>query len=230
MTVSHGERDDGVVRGRARGGGGAVRYDGYRTGSGVVRGMALWGEGAQAGMKGTVMGRGWSGSWREAQASRVSRISSPVSPVPTQVDASGLQHRLPPSPAYPPYPPSWRSCTRHAAPSLPPLPPRPPIYYPLSPRQVGSSKGQLAQLHPACSGIREDDDGLLPEWVIYHELVATSKPFLRQASVEKCGTAVSRASTSLEPLYVLGGFPLPPLPLNRSVRRRRSTSLPSCPR
>ena len=63
------------------------------------------------------------------------------------------------------------------SPSVPPLSP---------PHQVGSSKGQLAQLHPACSGIREDDDGLLPEWVIYHELVATSKPFLRQASVEKC--------------------------------------------
>ena len=59
---------------------------------------------------------------------------------------------------------------------------------PLSSPQVGSSKGQLAQLHPACSSIREDDDGLLPEWVIYHELVATSKPFLRQASVKKCDT------------------------------------------
>lgn len=47
-------------------------------------------------------------------------------------------------------------------------------------RTVGSSgKGQLAQLHPGCSSVREDEDGLLPEWLIYHELVSTSKPFLR---------------------------------------------------
>jgi ATP-dependent RNA helicase DHX8/PRP22 len=28
--------------------------------------------------------------------------------------------------------------------------------------------------------LSEDDDGLLPEWVVYHELVSTSRPFLRQ--------------------------------------------------
>ncbi|GBF98616.1 pre-mRNA-splicing factor ATP-dependent RNA helicase-like [Raphidocelis subcapitata] len=39
---------------------------------------------------------------------------------------------------------------------------------------------QLAQLHPGSSHLKADDDGLLPEWVIYHELVATSRPFLRQ--------------------------------------------------
>ncbi|KAG2439200.1 hypothetical protein HXX76_004563 [Chlamydomonas incerta] len=40
--------------------------------------------------------------------------------------------------------------------------------------------GQLAQLHPACCPLREDGDGLLPEFIVYHELVATSRPFLRQ--------------------------------------------------
>ncbi|GLC37757.1 hypothetical protein PLESTB_001473700 [Pleodorina starrii] len=40
--------------------------------------------------------------------------------------------------------------------------------------------GQLAQLHPSCAPLREDGDGLLPEFVVYHELVATSRPFLRQ--------------------------------------------------
>jgi hypothetical protein len=37
-------------------------------------------------------------------------------------------------------------------------------------------------------GCREDDDGLLPEWVVYHELVSTSRPFLRQVCklVEAC--------------------------------------------
>ncbi|GFR43735.1 hypothetical protein Agub_g4629, partial [Astrephomene gubernaculifera] len=40
--------------------------------------------------------------------------------------------------------------------------------------------GQLAQLHPGCSALREDGEGLAPEFLIYHELVATSRPFLRQ--------------------------------------------------
>ena len=36
----------------------------------------------------------------------------------------------------------------------------------------------LAQLHPSCSYIVEDEDGLLPSWVVYHELLTTSRPFL----------------------------------------------------
>lgn len=32
-----------------------------------------------------------------------------------------------------------------------------------------------------CAALTVDDDGLLPEWLVFHELVATSKPFLRQA-------------------------------------------------
>jgi ATP-dependent RNA helicase DHX8/PRP22 len=36
----------------------------------------------------------------------------------------------------------------------------------------------LAQLHPGCAYVKEDDDGLLPSWVIYHELMVTSRPFL----------------------------------------------------
>ncbi len=40
--------------------------------------------------------------------------------------------------------------------------------------------GQLAQLHPSSANLATDEDGLLPEWVIYHEFVATSRPFLRQ--------------------------------------------------
>jgi ATP-dependent RNA helicase DHX8/PRP22 len=41
----------------------------------------------------------------------------------------------------------------------------------------------LAQLHPASTHLKHDGDGLYPEWVIYHELVSTSRPFLRQARV-----------------------------------------------
>lgn len=38
----------------------------------------------------------------------------------------------------------------------------------------------LAQLHPGSSNLRADIEGLYPEWVVYHELVTTSRPFLRQ--------------------------------------------------
>jgi len=40
--------------------------------------------------------------------------------------------------------------------------------------------GQLAQIHPTSSTLRADEEGLLPEWLVYHEFVATSRPFLRQ--------------------------------------------------
>lgn len=43
-----------------------------------------------------------------------------------------------------------------------------------------NEKGQLAQLHPGSCCLQVNDEGLLPEWVIYHEFVATSRPFLRQ--------------------------------------------------
>ncbi|GAQ81335.1 ATP-dependent RNA helicase DHX8/PRP22 [Klebsormidium nitens] len=40
-------------------------------------------------------------------------------------------------------------------------------------------KSQLVQVHPSNARLQVDDDGLLPEWVLYHELVATSRPFIR---------------------------------------------------
>ena len=46
----------------------------------------------------------------------------------------------------------------------------------------------LAQLHPSTARIAPDDDGLLPEWVVYNELVATAKTFLskvRQRGIRK---------------------------------------------
>lgn len=39
-------------------------------------------------------------------------------------------------------------------------------------------KPQLVQVHPS-SVLRPDDDGKLPEYVVYHELIATSRPYLR---------------------------------------------------
>ena len=39
----------------------------------------------------------------------------------------------------------------------------------------------LAALHPNSARIAPDDDGLLPEWVAYHSLVATARVFLAKA-------------------------------------------------
>lgn len=38
------------------------------------------------------------------------------------------------------------------------------------------------QLHPSCARVAADDDGLLPEWMVYHELVSTGRVYLSKAS------------------------------------------------
>ena len=45
----------------------------------------------------------------------------------------------------------------------------------------------LAQLHPSTARIAADEDGLLPEWVIYHELISTAKVFLSRVGFCQCG-------------------------------------------
>lgn len=50
------------------------------------------------------------------------------------------------------------------------------------------------QVHPGSSQLSSDDDGLLPEWLIYHEFVATSRPFLRQ--VRQAGAARDKQGTT----------------------------------
>jgi len=40
----------------------------------------------------------------------------------------------------------------------------------------------LALLHPSTARIEPDEDGLLPEWVLYHEMIATARTFLRWVS------------------------------------------------
>lgn len=44
-----------------------------------------------------------------------------------------------------------------------------------------NEKGILAQLHPSTARISADEDGLTPEFLIYHELVATARIFLSKA-------------------------------------------------
>ncbi|KAI7748719.1 hypothetical protein M8C21_022259 [Ambrosia artemisiifolia] len=39
-------------------------------------------------------------------------------------------------------------------------------------------KSQLVQVHPS-SVLREDEEGMLPNYVVYHELISTSRPFMR---------------------------------------------------
>ena len=46
-----------------------------------------------------------------------------------------------------------------------------------------SEPSTLAQLHPSTARITADEDGLLPEWVIYHELVSTARVFLNRVSL-----------------------------------------------
>lgn len=47
-----------------------------------------------------------------------------------------------------------------------------------------SEPSTLAQLHPSTARIAADEDGLLPDWVIYHELVSTARVFLSKVSFE----------------------------------------------
>jgi HrpA-like RNA helicase len=59
----------------------------------------------------------------------------------------------------------------------------------------------LAQLHPASTHLAADIEGMYPEWVVYHELVSTSRPFLRKVrllppvvpTVRCCGAITHRA-------------------------------------
>lgn len=47
----------------------------------------------------------------------------------------------------------------------------------------------LTQLHPSTSRITADEDGLLPEWVIYNELIATQRPFLSKVTAMVLGAS-----------------------------------------
>jgi len=43
-----------------------------------------------------------------------------------------------------------------------------------------NSSSVVAEVHPSSARqLADDNTGLLPEWLVYHELVATSRPFLR---------------------------------------------------
>ena len=39
-------------------------------------------------------------------------------------------------------------------------------------------RGVLAQLHPSTSTLALDEDGMLPQWVAFHELLQTARTFI----------------------------------------------------
>lgn len=43
-------------------------------------------------------------------------------------------------------------------------------------------QGSLAQLHPSCASLMPDEDGLMPEWVVYHELLQTARTFISKVN------------------------------------------------
>eukprot|EP00958_Prasinococcus_capsulatus_P020773 scaffold2752_cov393-Prasinococcus_capsulatus_cf.AAC.12 len=53
-----------------------------------------------------------------------------------------------------------------------------------------SDEGFLVEVHPTSAKLLAANEGLLPEWLIYHDMVATSRPYLRQVcAVEGEGLA-----------------------------------------
>lgn len=54
----------------------------------------------------------------------------------------------------------------------------------------------LAQLHPCTSRLSADEDGLLPEWLVFHELVATARIFL--SKVQACAHGSPQVQARLQ--------------------------------
>lgn len=52
-----------------------------------------------------------------------------------------------------------------------------------------------SQVHPS-SVLEADEDGRLPDYVVYHELISTSRPFMRNV----CAVEISWIQTILQKL------------------------------
>lgn len=44
----------------------------------------------------------------------------------------------------------------------------------------------LAQLHPSTARLAPDEDGLLPRWLVFHQLLQTGRTFLSKARNPSC--------------------------------------------
>ena len=72
-------------------------------------------------------------------------------------------------------------------------------------RTLGGADSALAQVHPSCGALPPDDDGLLPEWVVYHELMATGgRAFLSKVRWGLRGEG-SEALLALRKCFFLSG-------------------------
>ncbi|CDP11384.1 unnamed protein product [Coffea canephora] len=93
-------------------------------------------------------------------------------------------------------------------------------------------KSQLVQVHPS-SVLRTDEEGMLPNYVVYHELIATTRPFMRNVCAVEMPWVmpITRKLEKLNVEKLSGGFSEP----EKSVRvensdlRKENSSLPKLP-
>ncbi|XP_049403161.1 probable pre-mRNA-splicing factor ATP-dependent RNA helicase DEAH4 [Solanum stenotomum] len=64
-------------------------------------------------------------------------------------------------------------------------------------------KSELVQVHPS-SVLKSDEDGMLPNYVVYHELIVTSRPFMRNV----CAVEMRWVAPILAKLHKLNVFKL----------------------
>ena len=67
----------------------------------------------------------------------------------------------------------------------------------------------LTEVHPSCARALADEDGLLPDWIVYHEMVMTSRPFLRhvcKVEYEWIEDALPRLESPIDVKKLSGGF------------------------
>ncbi len=67
----------------------------------------------------------------------------------------------------------------------------------------------LAEVHPSSARALADEDGLLPDWIVYHEMIMTSRPFLRhvcKVEYEWIENALPRLENPIDVKKLSGGF------------------------
>ena len=67
----------------------------------------------------------------------------------------------------------------------------------------------LTEVHPSSAKALVDEDGLLPDWIVYHEMVMTSRPFLRhvcKVEYEWIEDALPRLENPIDVKKLSGGF------------------------
>ncbi|XP_027091543.1 probable pre-mRNA-splicing factor ATP-dependent RNA helicase DEAH4 [Coffea eugenioides] len=93
-------------------------------------------------------------------------------------------------------------------------------------------KSQLVQVHPS-SVLRTDEEGMLPNYVVYHELIATTRPFMRNVCAVEMPWVmpITRKLEKLNVEKLSGGFSEPEksVHVENSDLRKENSSLPKLP-